>query len=111
MGLKIENINNKFDEEKATLAGGLSISGDLGAQNLSVSGNISSNGNLAVKGSLDVDGVTTLNANVRIPKSRLGVGTTDPKGMIDARLDASGKLGGVLAISNFAGGYRSRGCH
>lgn len=105
IGQKLESINLKYDEEAGRINSDLQVAGRFSSdKDLLVKGTSALAGDLAVGGALTVRGVSTFNSAIKIPSSKLGVGTSDPKGMVEIRQDVPGNIGASLSISNYGAG-------
>ncbi|MEL6538606.1 MAG: hypothetical protein AAFQ98_24515, partial [Bacteroidota bacterium] len=102
MGSKVESINAKFDDEKSVIKGPLTVTNGLTTDAFTARKNATLQG-VNIKGGLSVAQNSTFQANVAIPKSRLGVGTQDPKSELEVRGNAKGKVAGTLSVSNYGG--------
>lgn len=102
LGSKMESLNAAFDEEASTLKGPVAITDELTADTLVVNKQTQLQ-NAALSGGLSVAQNSTFHANMAILKSRLGVGTQDPKSELEVRGNSLNKLAGTLSVSNFGG--------
>ncbi|MEM9337533.1 MAG: hypothetical protein AAGA66_02310 [Bacteroidota bacterium] len=71
MGLKVESINEKFNEESALISGQLTVSERLTTKALQVTSNMEVNDSLDVGSSLTVSGVTSLAGRLQVDNEGL----------------------------------------